>query len=396
MLPNQNHPLSGVPPPTTPVLTPSGGVAPPSSPYVVPSGSGRTEVSVVIQPRQSALTIEGVVSAVGTALSRYPGSGSPADEDALFAAHTELIARTLEAGDLRPVIALWETNLRQLVINREGELKALIHKGAPLYNTGLAYFVAGDFDTSMAYLAEAGRADEKLGRGGRFPVLIGDHPLSKQFLIHPLVAHLFPLWASEYKAITNCVLDEVEFVSLIKQVASRPTDGIQLLAALHRLLNSRVCPLNDWAQYLGTRALADSLVALESMLRRINKGVESELYGQMVTLLKANTSAKRQFDSFNTWFDTHWVKTFKNKTAAAVNACAAEACKRMAIATTPAAKAGVACYVAVRLRNSLLHVLEDQLDIFKDTSKCINMIGYTLAVFRTVKHGEDGTLAGLP
>ena len=325
------------------------------------------------------------------------------DHDEIFGAHTAFVKFAVENAVPNLPIMFWEQKVKPLVESAETELKksnpnARIHKGAPLFNIGVCNFAAGDLENGFKYLAQAGKEDELSGRGSRFPVLIGDHPLSKQFLIRPIVVNLVPAWVADYHAITQIVLDENELVSLIKQAALRPTDGIQLVVALHRLLKSKQPPENDWTRFLRTRALADALVALESMLRRIHQaiGIQSEMHDQMVALLQVNLSAKNEFESFHRWFKVNWQQKNLHKSAAAVNACVSEAIRRVAVAATPSAKAGIACYIAVRLRNSLLHVLEDSLDIYADEPKCITMIGYTLAVFRIAKHGEDGTFAGLP
>jgi hypothetical protein len=59
-----------------------------------------------------------------------------------------------------------------------------------------------------------------------------------------------------------------------------PTDGIQFLLALHRLLKAQGGGQNDWTRYLRTRSLAELLVALESMLRRIQVPFSGELQNQ--------------------------------------------------------------------------------------------------------------------
>ncbi len=336
-------------------------------------------------------------------LQQYIQTNSAGNPDDIFGAHTAFVKFSVENGIPKLPILCWEQKITPLVEAAENELKkknpnARIHKGAPLFNVGVCHFASGDLESGFKYLASAGREDELSGRGSPFPVLIGDHSLSKRFLIDPIIVKLAPLWLSDYQAITQSALDEAELVLLIKRAASRPTDGIQLVVALHRIMKASQPPQNDWTSFLRTRALADALVALESMLRRIHqtKGIESELHNQLTALLQVNAGASKEFNDFHQWFITNWKKKNLEKSAAAVNACVVEALTRFVAASTPSAKAGIACYAAVRLRNSLLHVLENSLDVYTDELKCLTMMGYILAVFRIAKHGEDGTLAGLP
>lgn len=325
----------------------------------------------------------------------------PTDPDSVFGAHTAFVKFALDNNIQKYPILCWEQTIAPLVAATEDELRktdpnARLHKGAPLFNVGVCHFANGDLEDGFKYLSSAGREDELSGGGSRFPVLIGDHALSKQFLIGPVIRELTPSWQLDYISITRSALDEKELTTLIKQAALRPADGIQVVMALHRLLKANRPPNNDWSNFLQTRALGDILVALESMLRRIHQplGIDSELHAQLTELLKANVTSANEFNSFHNWFLSN-VPQNHRKRPQGVNACVTEAFNRMAGATTASAKAGIASYIAVRLRNSLLHVLEDSLDIYTDKSKCIAMFGYALAVLRIVKHGEDGTLAGL-
>jgi hypothetical protein len=325
----------------------------------------------------------------------------PTDPDSVFGAHTAFVKFALKNNIRQYPILCWEQTLAPLVAATEDDLRkrnpnARLHKGAPLFNVGVCHFANGDLEDGFKYLSSAGKEDELSGRGSRFPILIGDHPLSKKFLLGPVVGELLPSWQADYISITRSALHETELAALIKQTALRPADGIQVVLALHRLLKANRPPNNDWSSFLQTRALGDILVALESMLRRVHQplGIESELHAQLTVLLQANVTAANEFNSFHNWFIANVPQNMR-KSPQAVNACVTEALNRMAGATTASAKAGIACYIAVRLRNSLLHVLEDSLDIYTDKSKCITMFGYALAVLRIVKHGEDGTLAGL-
>jgi hypothetical protein len=60
-----------------------------------------------------------------------------------------------------------------------------------------------------------------------------------------------------------------------------------------------------------------------------------------------------------------------------------------------ASKAGAAFYLAVRLRNSLMHVIDEAVDLYTDQAKLARVTGLMLAVIRLTQRGEDGSLATL-
>lgn len=321
-------------------------------------------------------------------------------DDEAFAPFTSLVQFSLNVGLPQLASRYWPT-LDKIIAASEQNLKAArsdpaarFHKGSPYYNIGLCHFVGGDLERGFQFLAMTG--DEHANGGGDpFPVVLGDHVLSKQFLIAPLVAEFVPGWSTGYQEITNRVLNEAELVALIKRAAKRPTDGIQLLLSLHRLLKSRGSIQNDWTRYLRTRALAELLVSLESMLRRIQAGHSGELQSQFEKMFSGKTPYNGPFLAFHLAFKAAYKPpggVDSTRTPAAVNWSVNEALTRIAAAGTREEKAGVACYAAVRLRNTLLHVLETNLDIYTDEAKCMDMFSVCLAAFGIAADGEDGVL----
>ena len=76
------------------------------------------------------------------------------------------------------------------------------------------------------------------------------------------------------------------------------------------------------------------------------------------------------------------------RTPAAVDWSVNEVATRLVAAPHREAKAGLACYAAVRLRNTLLHVLENNLQIYADEAKCLDMFGISLAAYRVTMDRE--------
>ena len=321
-------------------------------------------------------------------------------EDAIFAPFTTLVQFALDhrlyalATDCWPALdaALTATEGRLQVARANPA--ARVHKGSPYFNLAACHFAAGDLENGFRFLAMTGDEHARAG-GSTFPVLLGDHELSRQFLIAPLVAELLPGWAVRYYEITGHTLDEAELAAVIKQAARRPTDGIQLLLSLHHLRKAQGGAQNDWTRYLRTRSLAEMLVALESMLRRIQAPFSGELQNQFDRLFAGLPDYFQAFGTFHTDFRAVFDPLGgpdTKRTPAAVDWTVNEVPVRLAVAPHRKAKAGLACYVAVRLRNTLLHVLESNLQIYHDEAKCLDVFGVCLAAFRIAMDGEDGVL----
>jgi len=320
--------------------------------------------------------------------------------DDIFGPFTGLVQFSLDRGvptlatDCWPALDAAVTAAEGRLQAKHGNPAARIHKGSPYFNIGACHFVAGDLESGFRFLAMAGEEDAH-GGGNPFPVVLGDHILSRQFLIAPLAAALLPGWAARYHEITAHTLDEAELVAVIKRAALRPTDGMQLLVALHRLLKAQGGAQTDWTRYLRTRALAELLVALESMLRRIHPNHTGELQSQFEHMFSGKADYNGPFGTFHGDFLAGYKPPGgidQRRTPGAVDWSVNQAIARIAAAPNRKAKAGLACYVAVRLRNTLLHVLESNLQIYGDEAKCLDMFGVCLATFRIAMDGEDGTL----
>jgi hypothetical protein len=320
------------------------------------------------------------------------------NDDDIFGSYTALVAFSIKHFDPLPPILLWENRIAPGVERAESLLASgsmRIHKGSPLFNTGVAYYVAGDFERALAYVGEAGEEDQKSGHPSKFPILIGDHPLSRRFLIEPIVKRFFPTWAPDYFKCTGVSLEESEFISLLKYLAKRPADAVQLLLPLHRFLKVDLGFENHATKHIRTRAVAESLVALESTLRRFQTGVIGELGSQLDQLIAANSILQSTYKRFDVDFRNKWPSRLQKRSSMAVNWCTTEARSRFASATTTSERAGIACYLSYRLRNSLLHVVEESLDIFQQKSLCEWCMALALAAIRLANHGEDSTLAAL-
>jgi len=197
-----------------------------------------------------------------------------------------------------------------------------------------------------------------------------------------------------FQRISSQTLDQTELKSLLAWLVQRAPDAFQTVTALHRLRLLADGLDNEASRYQMVRALADIVLAVESSLRRWQVGVDGQLFDRTNELLKANPCSRASFNGFHTDFTQQWTKP-QRETGVAVNWVVSETCSRLAALPTVAERIGVAAYLVVRLRNSLMHVNEETLDIHNNQQLCFRVAGISLAMLRVSKHGNENSLAAL-
>lgn len=326
-------------------------------------------------------------------LAKYPGGGTLEDEDRLFAEHTWLVeqARDHKIPYSAPV-DVWNYHLRGAAMMTEFRIGRPIHKGAPLYNCGLCHSLAGDFETAHYYLSEGAR-EEQRSRGDAESVLLsGDHKLSRQILVEPLVADVFPTWTADYTALTGKVLDAAEFIELLKWMFIQPADAVEVMLALHRLraLNGRENNATTRSQRAGI--VRDLHHVVESALRAQGIG-SGELYKRMEAALTIDVAAKTAFDALHAWRNNPAnIVPADRDSAQALDLVVGEAFRVFGTAGSWQERAGTAGYTAVRVRNSVAHRNYEQSVVFTDPAKSDRLCAWALASCRTVKHSAEHTL----
>lgn len=323
-------------------------------------------------------------------------------DDMIFEPHTLLIAsiRLLPPEQqikFVPLAArLWVDDLRYITLEKEEELKrsdpnARIHKGAPLFNVGICFFISGDFDRAFQYFAEAGKEDELSGRGSRNLILTGVNDLADRVIVIPLLS-LIKQWDPDYSRITTNSLSKDEFKSVLGWVGQRPTDAYQTITSLHKLRLLPGTENNEVSRFQGVRALADLVIAVESSMRRWQKDKQGELYVRLRSLFAPYTICLKTFDRFHEDFYAEFPKP-RHETAEAVDWVVAEALEGLTNSADMQVRVGIACYLVLRLRNSLMHVNEEGLNLQKDSVLCTKISGIVFACLRISMHGEQNTLS---
>ena len=91
-------------------------------------------------------------------------------DDALFAPLTAFVTPAWKLQWAHRAIRIWLVELVPHVESAERRLGKRIHKGAPLYNTGLCFFVAGDLARAAQYIEAAAEEDKEThGKPSRAP-----------------------------------------------------------------------------------------------------------------------------------------------------------------------------------------------------------------------------------
>lgn len=326
-------------------------------------------------------------------------------DDRLFDKYTEYCAACWDGLIPQRATLLWLVEMSPLADKADVEIgKAqsgqMIHRGSPLYNVGVSFFLAGDFDRAYVYMGAAGEADFKLRGGDADAILLGEHPLARRLLRDTLYSWISRpgMWGDLYQRTCGVPLSDDEFRKLLTWM--RTNDAIQTLISLHRLANLVVGPKNTASQHLGVQWLADLVQVFESSLRKwqVNAGgqLQARVYSDPDSLLKANVPAHTAFkDAENRFCDELAAKHFVKDSSDAVNWVVNDCLTVHSQAADTATCSGVACYLVYRVRNSLMHVIDTSIDLYTDTKKLMKVAGLAFSVIRLSRHGAEGTIGSL-
>lgn len=312
-------------------------------------------------------------------------------DDALFAPLTSYVKPAWDLQWAHRAIRMWLVELQPHVVAAEQRLGQRLHKGAPIFNTGLCFFMAGDLARAGQYIAEAGREDERT-HGGASRLLLGDG-LAEQVLLRPLYGWLAATFGTAYRDATGLELSQDEVRGLVDFLSARNADAVLLIMALHRYVAQVEGPDNAASRLQRVRAFADLLLVFESSLRKwqiLPTPPRAELCRRSTELLRPSTPA---FDEFNLRLGAYpgvdWEDT------AVLDGMVRQEIQRFADVSRRPEKLAVAVFASYRLRNSVMHVLDDQLELFRETTVLEQVVGLALVAIRASRFGAEGGIAGL-
>jgi hypothetical protein len=294
---------------------------------------------------------------------------------------------------------LWLGELAAKVLEVEEKLKLQgnsngINKTDAFTSVGAAFFHAGNLEHAYQFFAEAGREGERHGGSPRVSMMIGDGPTAT-LLRRTLEMWLEPLWQKDYLAITGKQFVIGELKGLLEWLGAGWSDAVQVIISLHRLAKAQKPFDNEASQHIRCRALADLILAIESNLRRLHPADQGELFNRIQRLLSANSVMSRQFGLMNNRFCNQYPNKEDRKTSTAVEWVINDCLTAFDAAPTTAEKAGIAAYLVVRLRNSVMHVIDESTCLYSDGAVVMRVSGLALSILRLSKHGTEGTLANI-
>lgn len=343
-------------------------------------------------------------------LQKVTGVWPQADDD-LFRAHTTYSVECWKAGLSDLASRFWEQSLSAEVAAAEVALSkqnppSRIHKGAPLYNSGFGYLLAGNLDKAVALISEAGLEESKRSSSSSHGLLLGNHELTERAIIVPLVKWIeASTWKNEISTITSVNFDLAEAKSLINWLSRRAENAIQLIVTHLRLKLLETYPRNDAVRHIRVQTLADMLLIVESSLRSWQAVTlqGQQLYGRLENMLSANSTSLAAFKAAELRFAARFPKDPTTnlahpdkETSVAVNWVIGDTLTKLASATSVAERAGVGCHMVARLRNSLMHVIDGSIDLYAKDAEFDRVAGITFSTVRLSKAGDEGTISTLP
>ncbi len=352
---------------------------------------GRSIESLVGEASQYLSQIETeIVNLVQRNLDARASGAWSGNDDALFEPYTAYIIAALRCGfQLRPVF-LWINEISPRVSAVENRIGQLIHKGAPLYNTGLCQFLVGDFARAAQYMDAAGEEDERRAPGSARRLITGGGVAEN--LLMPVYNWLNQHSGLDYQAATGSNFSDQEFRDLVNYLARRTSDAVLLLSALQRITLVADGPDVFALHFQRVRALADLLLVLESNLR-LWQGQASnltQLQSRSRELLRTNVQAFTVFNQIDQSYPN-----FVWEQAANINIFTTNEIRRFDISVQRSEKAAIALYTSYRLRNSLMHIMEEQLDIFNNIQKITRLLNFALISIRLSRFGAEGQMGSL-
>jgi hypothetical protein len=175
---------------------------------------------------------------------------------------------------------------------------------------------------------------------------------------------------------------------LLFRYASRNlANGLVLISTFPRLGGMMAGQDNDGSRLHRLRALADVLLVFESNLA-LDQGPGLDTMSNRIDRMLA-TGCTRCARARNDAQDRASNAGLRTGVATDVNSIVRGEILQLHRATTPAEKIGIACFITLTLRNSVMHVVEDQLDVFKSKTSLLECFGIALACVRLGRAGQE-------
>lgn len=335
-------------------------------------------------------TLNAILSSIESAIfdeiaqnieQRIKGEWSGSDDD-LFKPHSVYVKSTIDEGIQIRAAALWINKISPYTKAAEKQASIHIHKGAPLFNTGICLLLAGDFTGAAQFIDAAGDENERRKPGSARELIIAQG--NAEQLLTPIVEWLNNCRIKDYQATTRLTLNKTELTELVYYLSNRTSDAMIFVFALLRIALLRPEPETYALKLQRIRILADLVLVLESNLRLWQGPNKGQLYDRIVQLLKTNKKVKAEFENIHNSY-----KNINKEDTTALDKWINDETVRFDLSTITTEKAAIILHLSYVIRNSVMHVLEDQLSIFNDTKKWRRLVIFMIIAIRLSKFGAN-------
>ena len=217
--------------------------------------------------------------------------------------------------------------------------------------------------------------------------------MGEQLLLRPLYSWLATKFGGAYCDATGHGLTDGEVRDLVRFLSARESDAVHFLLALHRYAWQAKGPDNAASRLQRVRALADLLLVFESSLRRwqsLASASPSTLFPRIRELLKDSAAGHAELNArLSAYPKANWEDT------KVLNRMVKQELARFGSASLKGEKTAVAVFTSYRLRNSLMHVLDDQLVLVRKPEVLEQVLAFALVAIRASRFGAEKSISAL-
>jgi len=308
-------------------------------------------------------------------------------DDDVFAPFTEYMFIMKYIGmSLRPILTLDAIDAQ--ILSTEAIIGRSIHKGAYYYNTGLCYFLSSDFTHFLQFLNEASDEDTRTYGSATGTVFVNHH-LSEQALIEPWRAWFNSICNNIFKTITKADLTLDNIKKLIDYLAkdrNKLESVLLFYKTIYGISASQVGTDNTATALNRVRALADLVLVYENTINSLHFSTDRQLFHKTVEYLtNIDNSLVSEFNrlhSSNPADDPDKNTALDNLLKTLTPAIVTKTDRNEIVST--------AFLISYRLRNNLMHVLENSVAVYIDKDLCNNVFAIVLSNLYLVMLVENG------
>ncbi|MBT8470616.1 MAG: hypothetical protein KJN97_17850 [Deltaproteobacteria bacterium] len=214
--------------------------------------------------------------------------------------------------------------------------------------------------------------------------------MGEQVLLGPLYRWLEATFGSSYQEATGRTLVAEEVRQLVRFLGARQSDAVLFLMAINRYAAQVKGHDNTASRLHRVRAFADLLLIFESSLRKwqsLPASPRANLCRRVQELLRPSLVASAELNRrLQQYPGADWEDTL------VLDEVVRQELARFSEVSVRAEKAAIAVFTSYRLRNSVMHVVDDQLQLFSAPEILEQVMGLALIAIRASSYGADDAI----